>query len=124
MHGGEIGQLFFKMHSTSDGKGPNSGRIALNSGGYHAPGASYKAVVPGDEISILKSIEVEWKFHSNVFNPLTWRILETPKVHIANITVDVLETGKSLTVCPKDRKPLVSGMPLLLLPSYCMKKEH
>lgn len=80
------------MHSTIDGKGLNSGRIALNSGGYHAPGASYKSVVAGDGIPQMKAVEVEWEFHSNVFNPLTWRILESPKVHIANITVDALET--------------------------------
>lgn len=90
-HGGEVGQLFFTMHSTTDGKGPKSNTVPLNSGGYHEPGQIYTAVIPTSEIPKLKAVEVEWRYKSSVFNPLTWRILAVPMIYIEKVTVDALE---------------------------------
>jgi pancreatic triacylglycerol lipase len=118
-HGGEIGQLFFTMHSTTDGKGPKSHPVALNSGGYHEPGKIYTAVVPTSEVPRLKAVEVEWRYQSSVLNPLTWRILAVPQIYVEKITVDALEIKQSITVCPKDGKPLTNSKSQFMIPSYC-----
>jgi pancreatic triacylglycerol lipase len=136
-HGGEIGQLFFTMHSTTDGKGPKSDPVALNSGGYHEPGKIYTAVVPTSEVPRLKAVEVEWRYQSSVLNPLTWRILAVPQIYVEKITVDALEIKQryerfsfrrtdqitldfsSITVCPKDGKPLTNSKSQFMIPSYC-----
>lgn len=94
LHGGEIGQILLVMHSTSDGKGFKSRSVALNSGGYHEPGGVYVGVVATDEVKQLKAIEVEWKYNSSLFNPLTWRFLATPRIYVANVTVQALEINQ------------------------------
>lgn len=92
LHGGEIGQLWFTMHGMTDGKGFKSDKIAFNDGGYHAPGELYKAVVPGNAVNVIRGVEIEWKYHSSVFNPLTWRLLTSPRVHVEKVSVHTLET--------------------------------
>ncbi|XP_017778462.1 PREDICTED: pancreatic triacylglycerol lipase [Nicrophorus vespilloides] len=118
-HGGEIGQLWFVFHDTTDGRGEKTERAALNPGGYHEPGALYTAVVPADFIHSIRGVEVEWDYHSNVFNPLTWRILASPRVYISKIKIEALETANRISVCPRDGKPLISGAPQMMLPAYC-----
>ncbi|KAK9892865.1 hypothetical protein WA026_022546 [Henosepilachna vigintioctopunctata] len=118
LHRGEVGQLVFIMHSTSDGKGFKSKGAALK-GGYHEPGQIYSGVIATDEVKNLKAVEVEWRYNSSILNPLTWRILSTPRIYIDVITIEALEIGKTITVCPKEDIPLVSGFSQLLIPSYC-----
>ncbi|KAL3268284.1 hypothetical protein HHI36_007405 [Cryptolaemus montrouzieri] len=118
LHRGEIGQLVFIMHSTSDGKGFKSKPAALK-GGYHEPGEIYTGVVATDEIRTLKAVEVEWRYNSSLFNPLTWRLLSAPRIFIDHITVDALEIRKTITVCPKQEVPLITGFSQILIPSYC-----
>ncbi|XP_044272096.1 pancreatic triacylglycerol lipase isoform X1 [Tribolium madens] len=118
-HGGEVGQLFFTMHETTDGKGPKSHTVPLNKGGYHEPGKIYTAVVPTSEIKKIKAVEVEWRYQSSYLNPLTWRLLAVPKIYIEKITIDALEIRQSLTVCPKDGQPLHTSQSHFMIPSYC-----
>ncbi|CAG9830045.1 unnamed protein product [Diabrotica balteata] len=117
-HGGEIGQLIFTMHSTSDGRGHKTEPIGFISG-FHEPGGLYTGVVATDSVPHMKAIEIEWKYNSSLFNPLTWRILTTPKIYLNKITVDALEISQSITVCPKNYMPLANGIPQLMIPSYC-----
>ncbi|XP_056638643.1 pancreatic triacylglycerol lipase-like isoform X2 [Diorhabda carinulata] len=117
-HGGEIGQLVFTMHGTSDGRGSKTEPIGFISG-FHEPGELYTGVVATDPVPHLKAIEIEWKYNSSLFNPLTWRILTTPKIFLKKITVEGMEIGENLTVCPKHKLPLANGIPQLLIPSYC-----
>ncbi|XP_044754257.1 pancreatic lipase-related protein 2 isoform X1 [Coccinella septempunctata] len=118
LHRGEVGQLIFTMHSTTDGKGYKSEPAALK-GGYHEPGHTYTGVIATNEVDNLKAVEVEWKYNSSLFNPLTWRILASPRIYLKNVTVESLEIGRKITVCPKSDVPLISGFPQLLIPSYC-----
>ncbi|XP_060530064.1 pancreatic triacylglycerol lipase-like [Cylas formicarius] len=117
-HGGEIGQLFFTMHSMSDGLGSKTAPVGFISG-YYEPGAFYVGVVATDELRNLKAVEIEWRYNSSLFNPLTWRILVTPKIYLKKITVESLEARQSINVCPKNQKPLINGVPQLLISSYC-----
>ncbi|KAJ8982425.1 hypothetical protein NQ317_007773 [Molorchus minor] len=118
LHGGEIGQLMFTMHSTSDGKGHKSNPVGFVNG-YHEPGAVHMGVVAANEVRHLRAIEIEWKYDSSFFNPLTWRILSTPKIFIKKVIVEGLESNERITVCPKDQKALINGVPQLLISSYC-----
>lgn len=124
VHGGEIGQLWFIVHSRLDesnkGAGANSGRFALNDGRYHEPGATYRTVVPATAINDLKAVTLEWQYHSSMFNPLTWRLLSAPRIYVTRVTIDSLESGKSITVCPKHvNKPLITHSDQVWLPTYC-----
>lgn len=95
LHGGEIGQLLLKMHSTTDGKGTASDKVPLNDGGYHEPGAAYSAVIAADEVPSLTAVEIEWNYQSSVFNPLTWRLISSPRIFITKVTVQELETKQT-----------------------------
>ncbi|CAH0555316.1 unnamed protein product [Brassicogethes aeneus] len=117
-HKGEIGQLMFTMHSTQDGKGPHSSPAGFVNG-YYGPGDYFQKVIVADEVKDLRAVEVTWKYTSSLFNPLTWRILTNPKIFLDEIIVDSLELQKSLRVCPKNKMPLLNGIPQLMIPSYC-----
>lgn len=93
-HGGEIGQLWFVFHSTPNGEGLKTQRVTLSHSRYHEPGTTYTAVIASGEIPLLKAVEVEWQYHSSVFNPLTWRILASPRVYLSKVKVEGLEMRK------------------------------
>ncbi|KAL1497835.1 hypothetical protein ABEB36_008724 [Hypothenemus hampei] len=117
-HGGEIGQLIFTLHSSSDGRGHKSAPVGFVSG-FYVPGGFYVKVVATDEIKLIKAIELEWRYNSTLFNPLTWRFFSTPKIFLSKVTVESLESGQRLMVCPKEERPLINGISQLLIPSYC-----
>lgn len=94
LHRGEIGTLWFTIHSTSDGTGLRSNRMQLNDGGYHEPGTTYTSIVPGDVVEKIKSVEVEFQYDTNVMNPLTWRMFSAPRLYISRIRVENLEAAK------------------------------
>ncbi|XP_030764164.1 pancreatic triacylglycerol lipase-like [Sitophilus oryzae] len=117
-HGGEIGQLVLTIHNTTDGTGHKSHPVGFI-GGYYEPGGSYMRVVATDEVKHLRAIEIEWKYNSSIFNPLTWRLLTTPMIYLTDVVVESLEGQQKITVCPKEKKPLVTGSPQLMIPTYC-----
>ncbi|KAF7274634.1 pancreatic triacylglycerol lipase-like [Rhynchophorus ferrugineus] len=117
-HKGEIGQLVFTMHNTIDGSAHKTSPVGFISG-YYEPGEVYTRVVATDEIKHLRAVEIEWKYNSSLFNPLTWRLLTTPMIYLTDVVVETLETQQKITVCPKDQKPLVTGSPQLMIPTYC-----
>lgn len=79
------------MHSTTDGTGHKTDKIALQKETYHEPGIQFTYVLPGDSIHKIKSVEVEWQYTTNIMNPLTWRITSTPRIYVDKIIVDALE---------------------------------
>lgn len=93
LHGGEIGQFFFIVHSTIDRKGVKSKSTPLNSGGYHEPGKTYTAVVAADEVPNLKGVEVQWVHETSPWNPLTWRFTVS-KIYIDSVTIESLEINQ------------------------------
>ncbi|KAI4461598.1 lipase [Holotrichia oblita] len=119
LHRGEIGTLWFTVHTTTDGTGPKSNKIPLKDEAYHEPGSSYSAIVAGNVVDKIKSVEVEFQYHTNVINPLTWRMFAAPRLYLSKIRLENLETNKAITVCPKDDRPLISSMPQIMLPTYC-----
>lgn len=90
-HGGEIGQILLRMHGY-DKDDLSSDKVPLEDVGYHGPGSVHTAVIAADEVPQIKYVEVEWKYHSSMFNPLTWRIFASPRIFVTEVTVRVLET--------------------------------
>lgn len=107
-HKGEIGQVYLTVYERAERGG--SGRLALSDSRYHEPGRTYTAVVPGHHVSqlavsvpashtscvtpprVLQAVLVEFQYNSSLLNPLTWRLLVVPKLHVESITVTSLET--------------------------------
>ncbi|KAG5898143.1 hypothetical protein JTB14_034000 [Gonioctena quinquepunctata] len=118
MHGGEIGQLFLTMHSTSDGRGQKSAPIGFFNG-FHEPGGLYRGVVATDGVPNLKAVEIQWKYDSSMLNPLTWRLLSAPRIYLKKVLVEALEIDQRIHVCPKSEKALINGIPQLMISSYC-----
>lgn len=58
---------------------------------FYEPGFEYTAVAPGRDIGIPRHASLEWEYKANPLNPLTWRILSTPRVYIEYITIESLE---------------------------------
>lgn len=59
---------------------------------YFEPGHEYSAVVGGKDAGIPTSATLHWKYITNPLNPLTWRILTSPRVYIQHIVVETLES--------------------------------
>lgn len=58
---------------------------------YYEPGLEYTAVTPGRDIGTPKYAYLEWEYKANPLNPLTWRILTTPRVYVEYITIESME---------------------------------
>jgi len=51
----------------------------------------HKAVIFGHDIGIPKYATLHWEYKTNPLNPLTWRIVSSPRVYIEYITIQTLE---------------------------------
>ena len=127
IHGGEVGQVTVTVFSnkTFDSRKKNyietdSTELTVNNGGYLKPGTVYTSVQPGFYLKIpLNVVKVQFTYQTSLVNPLTWRILTTPKIYLDYVRVDLLETKESLLVCPIHKKPLISLKPQIMYSSYC-----
>ncbi|CAG9785000.1 unnamed protein product [Diatraea saccharalis] len=62
---------------------------------------------------------VEWKYETNLFNPMTWRLLKSPSIHIEYLKLSSIEYNTDITVCPKLNKPVVANLPTIMKTKYC-----
>ncbi len=99
MHGGEVGFLYLKMKSE---------KFVLNQFSvYFAPGTNHTFLAVGDDEENVKSVLVDYKYKSTA-NPLTWRVF-TPKIYLEFITIESMEHGWKVRVCPQESLPISSG---------------
>lgn len=89
LHGGEVGQFLFRMHGYDK---TASDKVPLEDTGYYGPGSVHSVIVAADEVPSIKYVEIEWKYESNLFNPLTWRLSSRARIFVKEIMVKVLET--------------------------------
>ena len=90
LHGGEIG-LFVVRVIGVNGKKTEEMQLSPTSK-YYEPGSTHTIVLPGDVVGKPHSVEITWKYETRVWNPLTWRLFQTPRVYIDMLTVKNLET--------------------------------
>ncbi|XP_033196633.1 pancreatic triacylglycerol lipase [Bombus vancouverensis nearcticus] len=116
-HGGEVGTFVLKVIGQN---GEKSGRMPLSSQStYYEPGSTHTVVLLGDVVGKLESVEISWEYRVSVFNPLTWRLLHTPRVYIDSLSVESLEAAHSITVCPDESKALLAKQPKILTTKNC-----
>lgn len=48
-------------------------------------------MLSGKEAGIPKLVRLNWEYKTNPLNPLTWRILATPRVYIKYIEIESME---------------------------------
>lgn len=89
LHGGEIGimSIIITSHANDETeKLPFSKEPT-----YYEPGFKYTSVIPGKTVGIPRYATLNWEYNSNPLNPLTWRILSSPRVYIDHIIVESME---------------------------------
>ncbi|CAB3242997.1 unnamed protein product [Arctia plantaginis] len=62
---------------------------------------------------------VEWKYETNLFNPMTWRLLKSSSIYVDYIKLSSIEYNTDITVCPKQNKPIVANLPAIMKTKYC-----
>lgn len=55
------------------------------------PGHQYDVVVSGEDSGIPLTATLLYDHQSNLFNPLTWRLMTSPRIYIKYIEVESLE---------------------------------
>ncbi|XP_037937088.1 pancreatic triacylglycerol lipase-like [Teleopsis dalmanni] len=108
-HGGEIGTLFLRLHSNSSKR--TTERIKFtHKPMYYEPGFEYSALVPGKDLRDPAFATVFLEYQTNILNPLTWRILASPRIYLDYIIVESLEFKNIyLKLCPLDGSAVLSG---------------
>ncbi|CAK9806436.1 Pancreatic lipase-related protein 2 [Anthophora plagiata] len=116
-HGGEVGTFVIKVLG-EDNKKTEGMPLSLYSK-YYEPGSTHTVVLAGDVVGKPEAVEILWKYQASVFNPLTWRLLHTPRVYIDSLRVDSLEASHGITVCPDVTKTLIANEPKILTTLNC-----
>lgn len=115
-HGGEVGTFVLKVIGQN---GEKSGRMPLSSQStYYEPGSTHTVVLLGDVVGKLESVEISWEYRVSVFNPLTWRLLHTPRVYIDSLSVESLEAAHRYVSRYNDGFEYVAGIPSLVCDVY------
>lgn len=60
---------------------------------YMEPGKTYTAVMAGRNVGVPTHATLNWEYRTNPLNPLTWRILATPRIYVDYIVVESMEHG-------------------------------
>lgn len=121
-HGGEVGMFVVRVIGAN---GKKTERMQLSpTSKYYEPGSKHTIVLPGDVVGEPHSVEITWEYQTSVFNPLTWRLLHTPRAYIDSLAIKNLETDYGVTVCPDDTKTLLANQPKLLTTDNCRNTEH
>lgn len=76
-------------------------------------------VVAGNSIHDATHATVGWEYQTNILNPLSWRIVESPRIFLEYVRIYSIEDQKELKLCPKGGAPIVSGSPIELRSTYC-----
>lgn len=122
LYGGEVG-MFVVRAIGSNGK--KTEKMQLSSASkYYEPGSTHTIVLSGDIVGKPNSVEITWEYQTSVFNPLTWRLLHTPRAYIDSLTIKSLETDHEITLCPDNTKTLIANQPKILTVENCRNVEH
>ncbi|KAH8275908.1 hypothetical protein KR026_012470 [Drosophila bipectinata] len=124
LHGGEVGILSVRVH---DGKTTHKKKRASTElmkfstkSMYFEPGYEYKAVVAGRDLENPEYATVHWEYPTSILNPLTWRILSSPRIYLEYILIEVMEsTDLYLKLCPQNEGAILSGAENVLRSEFC-----
>lgn len=117
IHGGEIGTLSLQLHSR---KKKTSDKMQFSPDTmYFEPGFEYTTLVAADYVSEPTYATVQWEYSTNLLNPLTWRIISSPRIYVDYIEIQSLETGILYKLCPGYDEPIIAGNENILQINNC-----
>ncbi|XP_053602360.1 pancreatic lipase-related protein 2-like isoform X1 [Plodia interpunctella] len=117
-HGPETGKLSITLVDRNNNKSDT--RFLDDEQKYYKPGdIETRMVAVKDTGHPPLSVIVEWKYETNLFNPMTWRILKSPSIFIDYMKISSIEYNTDITVCPKMNKPVVANLPTMMKTKYC-----
>ncbi|XP_076221091.1 pancreatic triacylglycerol lipase isoform X2 [Nomia melanderi] len=120
-HGGEVGIFVIRVIGEN---GKMTEKMQLSSyTKYYEPGSTHTVVLAGDVVGKPETVEILWKYEPSVFNPLTWRLLHTPRVYIDSLTVESLEFSHGIKVCPDSSKTLMANEVKVLTSKNCLADD-
>lgn len=120
LHGGEIGTLSLKFHSH---RRKETEKMSFYSEPFFfEPGMIYTSVIAGADIGETLYAKASWDYQTNFLNPLTWRILASPRIYIDFLVVESLEYKTTVKLCPVHQTPIISGSPTMLQAKYCTEE--
>ncbi|KAL0840290.1 hypothetical protein ABMA28_015566 [Loxostege sticticalis] len=120
--------------------GPESGRVSItlvdrnnNKSEHKYIDDEQKFYKPGDVENKMIAVKdkghppvfviVEWKYETNLFNPMTWRLIKSPSIYIEYLKFSSIEYNTDITVCPKQNKPVVANLPTIMKTKYCKLRK-
>uniref|UniRef100_A0A2M4CFV2 Putative pancreatic triacylglycerol lipase n=1 Tax=Anopheles darlingi TaxID=43151 RepID=A0A2M4CFV2_ANODA len=132
-HGPEVGRIVLQLQSTD---GVRSDKVFFNDDVImFEPGHRYTAVVmvmrsgadgrqESYDVARTSTIAVSWEYETSLLNPLSWRLIATPRVYLESLTLQpVTGTGRDtpvpLTLCPSRNTPINSIGQTVLEQSKC-----
>lgn len=89
---------------------------------YFEPNVEYtNLVVSQRNLGQTTHASVYWEHETSLFNPLTWRILTSPRIYLSFIQIESLEMPDiAIKMCPiDDSAALVMGSANLMHSKYC-----
>lgn len=92
---------------------------------YFEPGYEYKALVAGFDVKDPVYASVFWDYQTSLFNPLTWRLLTSPRIFISYIIIESLESPHIyLRLCPiNEESAVITGSENIFEGKYCQPRQ-
>ncbi|KAL4710463.1 hypothetical protein ACJJTC_008865 [Scirpophaga incertulas] len=131
-------EIHMKVSNSTESRthGPESGKVSItlvdrnnnksdfkfldDEQKYYKPGNIEKRMLAvKDKGYPPQYVIVEWKYETNLFNPMTWRLLKSPSIYIDYIKLSSIEYDTEITVCPKLNKPVVANLHTVMKTKYC-----
>ncbi|XP_020804936.1 pancreatic triacylglycerol lipase [Drosophila serrata] len=128
LHGGEVGILSVQLHGKKSGNaiGKRTDASATElmrfspKAMYFEPGYEYKALVAGRDVREPEYAIVNWEYPTSILNPLTWRILSSPRIYLEYVLIEAMESSELyLKLCPQHEGAILAGAENVLRSNYC-----
>ncbi|KXJ72792.1 pancreatic lipase-related protein 2 [Aedes albopictus] len=117
IHGGEIGRFHLSIYGS---KGEHSDKMAFTEDAeLYEPGRNYTRVLAGTSVGKPRRLTVSWEYNTSFLNPLTWRILNSPRVYIEYIILQSLEYRSKIRLCSSYNMPVTDNVDSLFTQDNC-----
>ncbi|XP_046960900.1 pancreatic lipase-related protein 2 [Vanessa cardui] len=119
IHGPDVGRVSLTLVDRNNNKSDH--KFLNDEQKYYKPGDVEKKLIPFKDTGHPPlSVIVEWKYETNLLNPMTWRLLKSSSIYIEYIKFTSIEYNTIITVCPKLKKPVVTNLPTVMKTKYCV----